>query len=561
MRIIHYSVWLACIITFLIGAPIITAQDFNEVAELLNVSGSFGTTGRQGGGISVVDFNQDGWDDLTIATQEGNKLLFFVNNNGESFEQIAPLVPDEGEQKQILWVDYDNDDDLDLFFTQHTGVNRLYENRGDLNLVDVTSAVGLPLDIEDTFGAVFGDINQDGYLDLFISNYFFQRGRIFLNYSGLFEEITDQLFIDDDEPSTLNFCSALFDYDRDGDLDLYLINDKLYENDLYINTGSVPMFEEASDASQTNIIIDAMNAGIADINNDGLLDIYVTNSPDPGNVLLLNNHDGVYTDISDEAGVRFGSWCWGGSFADLNNDGFLDMYVTSSAPVADQNKIYVNNGDATFDVLAPSITASDTARSYANSIFDFNNDGLMDLVNNPLGADVKVAIWENTDVNNHNYLKVKLEGSISNRNGVGSWIEVYTDDVVQFRFTHCGISFLSQESYNNHFGVSDFEIVDSLIVRWPSGLIDKKYNIQPNQTIQIVEDCIDCPKCEPITSEINSRPIPSGNFHHQEIIANGSVEGVSHVLFRARESVELSPEFNVQQESLFTIEIRECEDE
>ena len=140
-------------------------------------------------------------------------------------------------------------------------------------------------------------------------------------------------------------------------------------------------------------------------------------------------------------------------------------------------------------------TAGDTMRSYANSVFDYNNDGLIDLVNNPLGGDVKIAVWKNESSNDNNHLKIILEGSISNRNGVSSWIEVYTDDITQYRFTHCGISFLSQQSYNNHFGLSNFNKVDSIIVRWPSGLIDKRYNIDAGQIIKIVEDCPNCPNC------------------------------------------------------------------
>ena len=328
-----------------------------------------------------------------------------------------------------------------------------------------------------------------------------------------------------------------------------------------MNTGtSTPMFEEVSATTNTNIVVDAMNAGIGDINNDGLLDIYVTNSPD-GNVMLLNQADGMFKDISVSAGVTFGSWCWGGSFSDLNNDGFLDMYVTSSAPHGDQNKIYINNGDETFDELDPMITSSDTVRSYANSVFDYNNDGLIDLVNNPLGGDVKIDIWKNESINNNNFLKVNLEGSISNRNGVGSWIEVYTDDVIQYRFTHCGIAFLSQESYNNHFGLSDYNIVDSLIVRWPSGLIDKRYNIAPNQTIKVVEDCPNCPKCESASTAINENPIPTGNYHQRELISTGTVENGSNVLFRVSQSAELGIDFNVQSASNFTVELRDCEEE
>lgn len=206
-------------------------------------------------------------------------------------------------------------------------------------------------------------------------------------------------------------------------------------------------------------------------------------------------------------------------------------------------------------------TAGDTMRSYANSVFDYNNDGLIDLVNNPLGGDVKIAVWKNESSNDNNHLKIILEGSISNRNGVGSWIEVYTDDITQYRFTHCGISFLSQQSYNNHFGLSNFNKVDSIIVRWPSGLIDKRYNIDAGQIIKIVEDCPNCPNCESATTDVNQNPIPPGNYHQNELLSTGTVETNSAVLFRVNQSAELGVGFTVQEASHLIVELRDCEEE
>ena len=541
----------------IIFTDILFSQSFQEVSQSLGVNESYGSGVHiQGGGISLVDFNLDGWNDLTLATRNNNEILFYQNNSGTSFSRVDFLIPEFGRQKQILWVDYDNDGDLDLYISTFHGANKLYRNLGDMSFEDVTVDVGLPLDQEDSFGAIFGDVNNDGYLDLFVSNYFFYNSHLYLYQNGVYVEYTDSLLTLPDT-SSLNFCAAFFDYDKDNDLDLYLINDKNYENDFYVNEGNMT-FVEKSQQSNLNIIIDAMNAGIGDINNDGLLDIYVTDSPNTGNRLLKGKSDGTFEDISESAGVTFDSWCWGGSICDFDNDGFQDIYVSSMyTEIQDQNKLYLNQGDETFVILDPNIMAGDTTRAFCNSVGDFNNDGLMDIFISTEG-DETYAIWRNETSNSNNYLKVFLEGSISNRNGIGSWIELYTDSLSLYRFTHCGIAYLSQESYTNHFGIAEFSMVDSLIVRWPSGLVDKLYDIPANQTISVIEGCPSCPICESDEGQLALDPITNENYQFHNIDASGNIPSGGHVLFRFNTEAVLAPEFSVEKSALLIIEQSDC---
>jgi len=152
--------------------------------------------GAIGAGVSVYDFNQDGLDDLTLASERG-KLIGFYINTGTGFEEIPALVDNREEAKQILWADYDNDGDADLFVSAFLGPSYLYENQGDLTLVDVTQNSGLPLDRHAAYGANWGDYNRDGWLDLLCTYHNYageQTGGNSLfrnNADGTFTEVTD----------------------------------------------------------------------------------------------------------------------------------------------------------------------------------------------------------------------------------------------------------------------------------------------------------------------------------------------------------------------------------
>ena len=155
---------------FIIGISYGNAQiSFQNQANLLDVDVAYGF-GFLGGGISLFDYNNDGWDDLTISSTDGTDFYFFKNNNG-SFE-IDPIGIDGGnlQTKQVIWVDYDNDGDYDFFAASDAGNSKLFRNDGNNTFTDVTSTSGLPDDaVLDTFGASWGDYNNDSYLDVFLS--------------------------------------------------------------------------------------------------------------------------------------------------------------------------------------------------------------------------------------------------------------------------------------------------------------------------------------------------------------------------------------------------------
>ncbi len=452
-----------------------------------------------GNGISFVDFNQDGWDDLTIGTNAGKFIDFYLNDQG-TFRRILPLVDHKDEAKQILWVDYDNDHDLDLFVATFQGVNRLYQNQGDLRLVDVTQKVGLPTDTEYTFGAIWGDYDRDGWLDLYFGNHKDVRPD---KYNKLFRSNRDGTFTDVSTYSRtadLNkvpYCSAFLDFNNDMWPDIYTANDKLTYNTLLMNQGN-GRFYDASELSNSGLRMNAMCVNVGDYNNDGWQDIYITNTP-IGNRLIKNTGLAKFGDVvefeevAEEAGVAYYGHGWASNFLDADNDGDLDLYVNGSAKIKSAGNrsslFYENMGDGQFSI--PEVGMSgDSARSYANAIGDINNDGFPDIAvqNNPPDYHF---LWKNKKTNPNNWLKIKLVGTQSNREAIGAKIEAYAGELYQMRYLHCGIGFLGQNSKKEMLGLADHTVIDSLIITWPSGVKDKFLDVKVNHLKTIYEGSSD----------------------------------------------------------------------
>ena len=458
------------------------AQVFQELSVPLGVNVEYGTSLLAGGGISFVDFNGDGWDDLTFASQQGDSLHFFINNQN-GFTKIPALVNHTDEVKQVLWVDYDNDGDKDLFIACHDCPNRMYENQGNLTFIDQTSNLNLPINNANTFGATFGDYDKDGYLDLFISNRdFFHSNALYKNIGGgNFHNITADVGILDSLKWT--FCAAFLDIDKNGWQDIYTIEDKYsMTNEMHKNLGN-GTFVNIAHTTGTDITADAMNAGVGDYDNDGDLDIYITNTP-LGNYLLNNDGTGNFTNVAVATGVVMNQASWGGIFVDYDNDLDLDLFVCSSDDVG-HNNLYENDGTGNFTEPLSNPMTGDTIKSFCTTYGDYNNDGKLDIIVGSKSPD-KAKFWKNQS-STGNWFKVKLEGTTSNRDGIGSWIEVYLNGQKYTRYTHCGESFLGQPSDYKHFGLGSHTIIDSVVVRWLSGQVDVLPNIAINQTIKIIE--------------------------------------------------------------------------
>ena len=485
----NYKTLLFALTFVFIGNTAYSQLSFQESA--FNTEAQYGYGNSVfGGGVSFVDFDGDGWDDLTYSTDQTQEIVFLRNDGDGTFTKVNLLGIDGNRQaKSVMWVDYDNDGDKDFFTTSVFGINKFYENTGNLIFTDITSTCGIFTDDLLTYGASFGDIDNDGDLDLFISNRqtdAANRNFLYRNDNGTFVDITNGAGIV--MVGELSFCSSFFDYNNDGYQDIYVANDKVNMNRLYKNDGD-GTFTDVSVSSGAGIIIDAMSTTIGDYNNDGFFDVYVTNTQ-AGNYLLKNNGDGTFTNTAPATGTDFLSIAWGAVFLDADNDTHLDLYVSGLFDGSDPNLLpsafYHNDGTGNFTIPSNIGFAGDVGMSYGNAIGDFNNDGKLDIT--VMNDSDDYYLWENQSTNSNNWIKIKLEGVTSNKDGVGNRIEVSAGGKVQYRYTVSGEGYLGQNATHEHVGVGTATNIDYIKITWnTTGQVETITNIQPNQTITVQE--------------------------------------------------------------------------
>ena len=490
-------------ILFLIFSNLSNAQlAFEDVATQVGVNYSYGDS-EYGGGVSFADFNNDGWDDITYATEDGAQIYFFENNNGVFNLVTLNGISNTYKTKQVIWIDYDNDGDKDLFVTAIEGINEFYRNDGGMNFTNISSTIGFFQTDLFTYGTSFGDIDNDGDLDAFISNRTSteqnQRNYLYRNDEGTFVDITQSSGIpivdeEGNENSQLSFCTMFFDYNKDGFQDIYLANDKTDNiNRLYKNLGN-GTFEDVSVASGSGIAVNAMTTTLGDYNNDGWFDIYITNTQSSqagnGNVLLKNNGDGTFTNVAEETGTTFNSLAWGAVFLDADNDTLLDLYVSGGFDGSIGSFLsaafYHQQNDGIFVIPQNIGFENDTRKSFSNAIGDINNDGKPDII--VCNDTENNFLWENKTTNTNNWLKVKLEGVTTNRDGIGNTIEIFINGRSQYRYTLAGEGYISQNSYHEFFGLGEATEVDYVKVTWTgTNTEDIIYDVNANQSITIKE--------------------------------------------------------------------------
>ena len=449
-----------------------------------------------GGGASMVDINQDGLDDLSFTRSNLPPSVRLSDGTGfieQDFLSSVNIFP-----KSVMWVDIDNDGDLDFFATSAEGDLDMLERNDDGELIDRLLNSGIENDLREYTGATWADYDLDGDLDVFLPVYDGlqspQRSNLFYRNDGGFQftEVSAEagLVTEND----LSFQASWIDLNHDLYPDLFLINDRSTGNRFYLNNTD-GTFEDITDDVGIELNFDPMTISWGDFNQDGILDLYLTNSlsglnEDVPNFLYLGQEDMTFINVAEEFGVALNKWTWGAAWIDVENDGDLDLYITEYRPVEpeDQDYLFINQGEEGgyyFEIDNTALENYINIDSHCIALGDHNDDGYVDFaLTSNIGNTFKY--YENAGGDN-NYLKIDLAGTISNSFGIGSWIDLWTNGTLQRRYTFCGDNYLAQNSYTNLFGLGTSAQVDSVIVRWPSGVVDRLFDLEANETLLIVE--------------------------------------------------------------------------
>ncbi len=443
-------------------------------------------------GVAWGDFDNDGYEDLIITdTGPSARNDLFRNNHDGSFSKITtgPITSDVGESRAACWGDYNNDGWLDLYIANNNNQNNfLYKNNGDGSFSKIEGGTETAQG-GNSVGAVWADFDNNGWLDLFVANQSGQNNYLFLNNGGeSFTSVISGNVVTDVGDS--RGCAAA-DYDNDGDMDLFVANggETGESNFLYANNGD-GTFTRMTTSTVGNDVSISSGGSWGDFNNDGWLDLYVTNRNGSKNVLYKNNMGENFFAVGSADLPADSSDSRGSAWVDYDNDGWLDLFVSNAGD--EKNILYRSSGIGFFERLSfgPIVTDFITdSRGVAWG--DYNNDGSPDLFVANNGG--KNFLYRN-NISQKKWLKIKLEGTVSNKTAIGATVVVKTkltsedDRIFEQRRSIDGQSgFLGQNSQILMFGLRSETTVDSIIIYWPSGTIDRLTNFATNQVLSFKE--------------------------------------------------------------------------
>ena len=446
--------------------------NFSNVTESSFIATSSGIIGT-----SIVDWNNDGNLDIYVATREGDDYLFTSNGDmtfSESF--LTSGFFHSGLSSGALFADFDNDGDLDAFIGMRGSSNYFYEFIGNSFTGRVSQLA--EDDLAKAAGIALADYDNDGLLDVYVSNW--NAKNILYRNNGNWE-FTNETSSSGSGHAGIAMGAGFFDFDNDGDQDLYLTHDGDQGNVLYRNNGD-GTFKNVSTLSGTGIKVNGMGVAFGDYDNDGFTDIYTTNLNE--NTLMRNNSDGTFSDVTLIAGVGDTGMGWGVVFIDYDNDGWLDIYVNNESNFnSTPNVLYKNNADGTFTNMSVEAGLGSEGSGIGLAAGDFNNDGWQDLfLANNSGSELFLNSGGNT-----NWVTLHLTQINGNRNAVGTRAVVKSGDLSMTRTITIGGSYISQSSLDLHFGLANNTLIDTLILHWSNGAVERHYDLNVNSSYDITE--------------------------------------------------------------------------
>ncbi len=469
----------------------INSQTYTNVARQIGIIATYYDDYYiPGGGAGFADYDNDGDIDLIIAGR--THFIVYRNDNGIYTDVTNQSgISFNGDcLKSVVWGDYNNDGWRDIYLTSWYSGSRLYKNNGNTTFTNVSSSSGISMPFTyQTTTAAWGDINRDGFLDLYIGNYGNIEGAgeqpNFLyknNGNGTFTDITT---ISGAKDSALKkpLAIVIFDYNMDGWQDIYLAMDKNQRSTLFKNLGN-GFFQDVTYFSNTMCFFDAMGIAVGDYNHDGLLDMHVSNGP-PGNATFKNNGNGTFTNVAVQTNTTINKECWGVSFVDYDNDGWCDLYATASAGIDMCDVLYRNNRNNTFSNIGFSIGIRDSTFSYGTAKGDYNNDGYPDLCVT-MSRDSNAHFYRNNGGSN-NWIKLKCIGVQSNKDAIGTIVTAYAGGMINRQVILGGSSYLSSDDVELIFGLGNAIKADSIVINWTNGIVDRSYNIQKNGRYTAIE--------------------------------------------------------------------------
>lgn len=495
-----------------------------------------------GSGAAFFDYDADGDPDLYFVnsaplpgyvSQEIPINCLYQNNGDGTFTDVTEKagVGDTGYGHGCAVGDYNNDGKLDLYVTNY-GTNRLYRNNGDGTFTEVAASAGVTEPRWST-SCAFADYDRDGNLDLYVVNYivfdidenpwcgFKEKGiRAYCepdnfiaqsdtlyrnNGDGTFTDVTKTAGIYNTTGKGLGVVWG--DYNNDGTPDIYVANDST-ENFFYHNNGD-GTFEEVGfmvgvALSEDGIAENGMGTAFGDWNNDGWLDLTVTNYAEQTNTVYHNDADGFFTDATattKTAQLTYPYLGWATAFLDYDNDGYQDLFVANGhlhenlaelgqeGTYGQRNLLFRNNNaNGTFtevsETLGVGMKLTDVSRGA--TFADYDSDGDIDIV--VTNSNTAPRLLRNDGGNEKNWLQIRLTATIGSSDAIGARVKIRTGKLTQTREVRSGDGYLSQQDLTLHFGIGDYEQVDSIEVQWQSGTKQLIGGVSANQVLFLEEN-------------------------------------------------------------------------